>query len=156
MLSPELTRELSAERFEREITVAAQLQHANIVPLLAAGAVDGLPYFTMPFVEGQSLRSRMARGALPLVEIAGHEVDTRADLYAWGVIAYELLAGHHPFHNKTTSQQLIAAHIAETSCLLVPGGAGGAGFARDAGDVCLEQGSDTAVAVGAGIGPGTR
>ena len=190
VLSPELTRELSTERFEREITVAAQLQQPNIVPVLAAGEVDGLPYFTMPFVEGQSLRSRMDRGALPLVEIvpvlrdvaralayahergivhrdikpenillsggsamvtdfgiakalqdsmarghdrtlttagtslgtpaymapeqaAGDEVDTRADLYAWGVVAYELLAGHHPFHKKTTSQQLIAAHIAE-------------------------------------------
>jgi serine/threonine-protein kinase len=61
VLSPELAKSLSAERFEREIQLAAQLQQANIVPLLATGDVDGLPYFTMPFVEGKSLREGMAQ-----------------------------------------------------------------------------------------------
>src|SRR6478736_8081882 len=54
VLSPELAAGISAERFEREIKVAASLQQANIVPLLTAGDADGLAYFTMPYVEGQS------------------------------------------------------------------------------------------------------
>src|SRR5687768_7831328 len=44
---------LSIERFKREIQLAARLQHPHIVPLLTAGESDGLPYFTMPFVEGE-------------------------------------------------------------------------------------------------------
>ena len=62
VLSPELVAGLSAERFQREIRVAASLQQANIVPLLTAGEAGGLAYFTMPYVEGQSLRVRLASG----------------------------------------------------------------------------------------------
>src|SRR5436305_5010374 len=62
VLTPELTASISAERFEREIRLAASLQQANIVPLLSAGETDGLPYFTMPFVEGESLRARLTGG----------------------------------------------------------------------------------------------
>src|SRR5215207_4754382 len=60
VLAPELVASMSAERFEREIRVAASLQQANIVPLLTAGEAGGLAYFTMPYVEGQSLRVRLA------------------------------------------------------------------------------------------------
>src|SRR5215210_3380755 len=62
VLAPELVAVLSAERFQREIRVAASLQQANIVPLLTAGEANGLAYFTMPYVEGQSLRVRLASG----------------------------------------------------------------------------------------------
>src|SRR6266567_8398735 len=68
LLSPELGAGVSADRFEREIRLAARLQHPHIVPLLAAGDVDGLPYYTMPFVEGESLRARLAHGELPVNE----------------------------------------------------------------------------------------
>jgi TolB-like protein/tetratricopeptide (TPR) repeat protein len=57
---------MSAERFEREIRLAASLQQANILPVIAAGEMDGLPYYTMPFVEGESLRARLASGPVPL------------------------------------------------------------------------------------------
>ena len=54
VLSPELAAEVSATRFEREIRLAASLQQANIVPVLSAGETDGIPHYTMPFVEGRS------------------------------------------------------------------------------------------------------
>ncbi|HVE79997.1 MAG TPA: serine/threonine-protein kinase, partial [Gemmatimonadaceae bacterium] len=69
VLSPETAEGMSAERFTREIRLAAALQDPHIVPVLTAGqTADGLPYFTMPFVSGESLRARMARGPLPLDE----------------------------------------------------------------------------------------
>lgn len=69
VLPIEMAQGLSAERFAREITLAAQLQDPHIVPVLAAGTTDeGMPYYTMPFVAGESLRERMRRGAVPLEE----------------------------------------------------------------------------------------
>src|SRR5690242_21683314 len=69
MLAPELAAGLSAERFAREIRLAAALQEPHIVPVLSAGVTaDQLPYYTMPFVEGESLRARLARGAVPTPE----------------------------------------------------------------------------------------
>jgi tRNA A-37 threonylcarbamoyl transferase component Bud32 len=61
VLLPELAAGVSVERFHREIYLAAQLQHPHIVPLLSAGESDGLPYFTMPYVDGESLRARLLR-----------------------------------------------------------------------------------------------
>ena len=194
VIAAELTQGLSAERFAREVRLAARLQQANIVPVLHAGSADGLPYYTMPYVKGESLRARMAGGApLTLTEritllrdvaralayahgegivhrdikpenvllshgaamvtdfgiakaltasrteagddaatltqaggtigtpaymapeqAVGEIIDHRADLYAWGIMAYELLAGVHPFRRHTTPQQLIAAHLTES------------------------------------------
>ena len=192
VLSPETAEGMSAERFTREIRLAAALQDPHIVPVLTAGqTADGLPYFTMPFVSGEPLRARMERGRVtpdealrilrdvaealeyahargvvhrdikpenvllsgrnavvadfgiakamsaarddagvaPLTAVGtslgtpaymapeqavGDHVDHRADLYAWGMMAYELLAGAHPFAEKTTQRQLVAAQVAET------------------------------------------
>ena len=69
VLPPELAAGVSIERFKREIALAARLQHPHIVPLLSAGEMDGVPYFMMPFVTGESLRARLARhGELPISE----------------------------------------------------------------------------------------
>ena len=69
VLPPEMAEGLSVERFKREIQLAARLQHPHIVPLLTAGESNGLPYFTMPYVEGESLRARLAkRGEMPVAE----------------------------------------------------------------------------------------
>ena len=190
VLPPELAAALSAERFEREIGLAAGLQQANIVSVITAGDVSGLPWYAMPYIDGESLRLRMARGPVPLAEsvkilgdvahalayahergivhrdikpdnvllsggtavvtdfgiakalsaskthapggtltqigtslgtpaymapeqAVGGDVDHRVDLYAWAVMAYELLAGRHPFAGRVSTQQLVAAHIAE-------------------------------------------
>ena len=192
VLSPELAAGVNAERFERELQLAASLQQANIVPVLSAGEMDGLPYYTMPFVDGESLRAHIARnGRLEIAEVvsvlrdvtralayahargvvhrdikpdnvllsggtavvtdfgiakalaaAGNPeaqgatltqlgmaigtpayiapeqaagdpgVDHRADIYAFGCMAYELLTGASPFANRTP-QRMLAAHLSE-------------------------------------------
>jgi len=66
VLPPELAAGISLDRFRREIQVAAQLQHPHIVPVLSTGEADGLLYYAMPFVQGESLGARLARGALPV------------------------------------------------------------------------------------------
>jgi len=71
VLSPDLALGISAERFEREIRTVAALQQANIVPVLTAGETDGLPYYTMPFVEGESLRAHLGRGPMAISEVVG-------------------------------------------------------------------------------------
>jgi tetratricopeptide (TPR) repeat protein/tRNA A-37 threonylcarbamoyl transferase component Bud32 len=84
VLPPDLLAGASVERFKREIQLAARLQQAQIVPVLAAGEVDGIPYYTMPFVDGESLRAKLSRvGPLPIHEIVGILRDvTRALAYA--------------------------------------------------------------------------
>ena len=192
VVPPAVAGGVDIERFKREIQVAARLQHAHIVPLLTAGETNGLPYYTMPFVEGESLRARLVRsGALPITETISvlrdvaralayaHEhgvmhrdikpdnimlsggsavvtdfgiakaitvsrtesaaatltqigtslgtpaymapeqaaadpaADHRVDLYAFGCVAYEMLAGQPPFVEKTP-QRLLTAHMAKT------------------------------------------
>ncbi len=197
VLSSEVAEGLSVERFQREIRLAAALQEPHIVPVLTSGVTAlGMPYYTMPFVQGASLRDRLTRGPLPVDEAlallrdvaqalayahargvvhrdikpenillssgtavvtdfgiakalqvsrtmddesqdargitrtgtslgtpaymapeqaAGDPAtDQRADLYAWGVVAYELLTGQHPFAARTSPQQLLRAHLTET------------------------------------------
>src|SRR4030095_6980610 len=64
VLAPDLAAEISASRFEREIEFAARLQHPQIVPLLAVGDAGGLPFYTMPFIDGESLGARLTKGPL--------------------------------------------------------------------------------------------
>ena len=69
VLPPELAAGVNVDRFRREIQLAAQLQHSCIVPVHAAGVSEGLPFYTMPFIDGESLRQRLSRvGELPVAE----------------------------------------------------------------------------------------
>jgi eukaryotic-like serine/threonine-protein kinase len=61
VLSPELGAVLGAERFLAEIQVTANLQHPNLLPLFDSGEVDGLLFYVMPYVEGETLRARLER-----------------------------------------------------------------------------------------------
>jgi eukaryotic-like serine/threonine-protein kinase len=61
VLHPELAESLGTERFQREIRVAAGLQHPHILSVHDSGSTDGYLWFTMPFVEGESLRDRLSR-----------------------------------------------------------------------------------------------
>jgi tetratricopeptide (TPR) repeat protein len=186
VLPPEMAASVNIERFRREIQLAASLQHPHIVPVLAAGQSGDLLYYTMPLVEGESLRAKLAReGEMPVsdavrvlrdvvdalayahargvvhrdikpdnVLITGQHavvtdfgvakamsassgsssltslgvalgtpaymapeqaaadpnVDHRADLYAVGAMAYEMLCGRPPFSGMSP-QQVLAAHV---------------------------------------------
>jgi serine/threonine-protein kinase len=188
VLPPDMAAGVSVDRFEREIQLAAKLQHPHVVPLLSAGSSDDLLYYIMPFIEGESLRAKLAReGELPVAEVLkilrdvldalayahrhqvvhrdikpdnvllseGHALvtdfgvakavaestgkhtltsmgvalgtpaymapeqatadphtDHRADIYAVGAMAYEMLSGRPPFA-ATTAQAMLAAHVTE-------------------------------------------
>jgi serine/threonine protein kinase/Tfp pilus assembly protein PilF len=205
VLAPELAAELSVERFAREIRLAARLQHPNIVPVHSADESEGLPYYTMPFVDGASLRARLDAGRLspnearwilrdvakalahahrqgvvhrdikpenillahdtavvtdfgvaravtaaattnatgsvtnaaltrlgtavgtpaymaPEQAAGDPDIDARADVYAWGLVADEVLSGRHPFADRRTVHALVTAHLTEAPApLTVPG-----------------------------------
>ena len=91
VLRPELSNAIGPERFLREIAITAQLDHPHIVPLLDSGkSAEGLLYYVMPLVEGESLRDRLARdGRLAVkdaIQVAREVADALAYAHARGVI----------------------------------------------------------------------
>ena len=97
VLPPELTAGVNRERFRREIQVAAQLQHPHIVTLLAAGEDGELLYYTMPYIEGESLRNTLEKGPLAVREVVRilHDVvDALAYAHARGVIHRDIKPGN--------------------------------------------------------------
>jgi serine/threonine-protein kinase len=70
VLHPELAAALGHERFLREVEIAARLQHPHILTLIDSGQADGFLYYVMPFVDGASLRARLAREhELPVADV---------------------------------------------------------------------------------------
>src|SRR5256886_6694491 len=105
VLDPEVSTRLLRERFIREVDVSSNLSHPHIVPIFSAGEVDGLFYYVMPYVEGESLRHRLVRERrLPLedaLHIARDIADALAFAHAQGIIHRDikpenvLLSGAH-------------------------------------------------------------
>ena len=105
VLRPELAASLGSDRFFREIEVAARLQHPHVLPLHDSGEADGFLFYVMPFVDGESLRDRLAReGELPVheaVRILTEVVDALVAAHAQGVVHRDIkpdnvmLSGRH-------------------------------------------------------------
>ncbi|MCZ6755063.1 MAG: serine/threonine-protein kinase, partial [Gemmatimonadetes bacterium] len=69
VLRPDLAASLGADRFLREVRIAANLSHPHILPLYDSGEADGFLFYVMPYVEGESLREKLDReGELPIPE----------------------------------------------------------------------------------------
>ena len=94
VLRPELTAAIGADRFLREIAIAAQLQNPYVLPLIESGEADGLLFYLMPFVESESLRSRLTReGTLASSEatrLLRDIVEALAHAYRHGVVHRDL------------------------------------------------------------------
>src|SRR5712671_5333029 len=105
VLPPEMAAGVKVERFRREVELVASLQHPHIVPLLSAAASGDLLYYTMPLVEGESLRTKLGReGELPVSEtirILADVADALAYAHAHGVVHRDikpdnvLISGKH-------------------------------------------------------------
>ena len=118
VVRPELAVPLVSDRFLREIRIAAGLQHPHILPLFESGSADGVLYFVMPYVEGESLSDRLLRERqLPFedaLRIASEVADALAYAHARGVIHRDikpgniLLAGYPPKSSSDGWHALVA------------------------------------------------
>jgi tetratricopeptide (TPR) repeat protein/tRNA A-37 threonylcarbamoyl transferase component Bud32 len=90
VLHPEIAASVGHERFLREIQIAARLEHPAILTLIDSGEADGLPFFVMPYLEGESLRERIDReGELPIdeaLQIAAEVADGLDYAHEQGVV----------------------------------------------------------------------
>jgi TolB-like protein/tetratricopeptide (TPR) repeat protein len=83
VLRPELAAALGPERFLREIEIAAQLHHPHVLPLYDSGEANGLLYYVMPYVEGESLRDRLEREKQLAIDDALHIAREVADALSY-------------------------------------------------------------------------
>lgn len=105
VLHPVLAEALGAERFLREVQITARLNHPHILPLLDSGAAEGLLYYVMPFVEGESLRERLERegqlGISEALRITREVADALGHAHSLGIVHRDvkpeniLLSGAH-------------------------------------------------------------
>ena len=109
VLRPELAADVNRERFRREIMLAAQLQHPLIVTVLSAGEHKDLLWYTMPFVEGESLREEIRRGpqasARSAIRVLHDVLDALSYAHARGVIHRDIKPGNilrHGNHSLVT------------------------------------------------------
>jgi len=130
VLRTELAAILGGERFLREIRIAANLQHPNILTLIDSGDADGLLYYVMPFAEGQSLRDRLGSGALPASEAMRYLrdlLDALAYAHSHGVVHRDvkpdniIISGRHALvvdfgvaKAMSVAKEAVAEHPAET------------------------------------------
>ena len=129
VLNPELAANLGAERFDREIRMAAQLQHPHIVSLYDSGIAEGFLYYVMPFVPGESLRDRLNReNQLPIddtLQITLEVCDALSYAHSLGIVHRDIkpenimLSGGHALVADFGIARAVAS--AETSKLTQTG-----------------------------------
>jgi serine/threonine-protein kinase len=98
VLKPELAAALGPDRFPREIRILARLQHPHILPLLDSGESEGFLFYTMPYIEGESLRQRIDRagpiGIQEAVRITREVADALASAHAAGILHRDIKPGN--------------------------------------------------------------
>jgi len=98
VLRPELAAEVGASRFLREIQIAARLHHPHILPLYDSDQVDGLVYYVMPYIEGETLRQRLSRERqLPIgdaLQIAREVADALSYAHSCNVVHRDIKPGN--------------------------------------------------------------
>ncbi len=98
VLRPEVAAEIGAGRFLREIETVARLAHPHILPLFDSGEAGGLPYFVMPYVQGESLRDRIARELqLPVedaMEITRNVASALGYAHSHGIVHRDIKPGN--------------------------------------------------------------
>jgi serine/threonine-protein kinase len=133
VLPPELAAGVNRDRFRREIQLAAQLQHPHIVPLLAAGEYGDLLYYTMPYVDGESLRARLERqGSLPVrdvLRLLADIVDALAYAHARGVVHRDIKPGNILTQGSHALVTDFGVAKALSAAMPMPSGATSSGFA---------------------------
>ncbi|MEW5919341.1 MAG: serine/threonine-protein kinase, partial [Gemmatimonadota bacterium] len=104
VLRPDLAAGMNRERFRREIMLAAQLQHPHVVPVLSAGERGDLIWYTMPFVEGESLREALARrgkfSPREVIRVMHDVLDALAYAHQRGVIHRDIKPGNILTHGS--------------------------------------------------------
>jgi Tol biopolymer transport system component len=125
VLPPDFGAGINVDRFRREIQLAARLQHPHIVPLLAAGARGSLLYYTMPFIAGENLRTRLTRTReLPVQEttkIMREVADALSYAHAQGVVHRDikpeniLISGNHALVTDFGVSKALSSATSETS-----------------------------------------
>ena len=127
VLREELAAAVGAERFLEEIRVTASLQHPHILPLFDSGSAEGLVWYVMPFVEGETLRSRLARDRRLPVDDAVQLVREMAD-------ALEYAHRHGVVHRDVKPENVLLqsghALVADFGIALALENAGGARITR--------------------------
>jgi eukaryotic-like serine/threonine-protein kinase len=122
VLRPEIAPALGADRFQREIAIAARLQHPHILGLFDSGITEGMFWYTMPWVDGESLRARLRRevqlDAAEAVRIAGQVADALAAAHAAGVIHRDI----KPENILLTASHAVVADFGIAHALDVAGG----------------------------------